>query len=343
MKQKKIEVLKLIDKANNSNYSEDFESLKKKDYEAGFLRVMKGEGLVFWDDSLTFHLTKEGEKILLGYSLMEDLTKSLKINKSFVKLITDQAKMREKIILPTINLQEIIPKLDYSKLVSKIDYSKLMPDYSRMFKGIFDAVGNLNLASAKKFQDKFPWLDFLSIGLGLKLGDVLEKESEKKVFEELFKVSCEEEFEEYFIVSLKNIPCLEKRLKIISEGYKQHKGKNFISSVSILSPQIEGIIWDIGVFEGVVQDEINSRKIIDKKGRVIYKIRNKNIEWDLKHLILHLFGNEDPQTKYYYEVLYSSLRSPIAHGRETDFDKLENSVTCLLLIMAMIEKIKEIN
>ena len=184
-----------------------------------------------------------------------------------------------------------------------------------MFKGIFNALENVNLESAKKFQDKFPWLDFLSIGLALRLGDLLEKESEGKVFEKLFNISCEKDFEDYLTKSFNEIPCLKKRLKIILEGYKQHKNKNFISSVSILSPQIEGIIWDIGVFEDVVQDEINSRKIIDKKGRVIYKIRNKNIEWDLKHLILHLFGNEDPQTKYYYEVLYSSLRSPLAHGR----------------------------
>ena len=157
MKQKKIEVLKLIDKANNSNYSEDFESLKKKDYEAGFLRVMKGEGLVFWDDSLTFHLTKEGEKILLGYSLMEDLTKSLKINKSFVKLITDQAKMREKIILPTINLQEIMDTVNIMDIRDKkyvhnlIEGAKVKIGSSLYSKGITLGVAS-DLSGAERIE-----------------------------------------------------------------------------------------------------------------------------------------------------------------------------------------------
>jgi len=78
MDKRKIEILKLIDKANNSNYLEDFESLKKKDYSAGFLRAMKGEELVFWDDSLIFHLTKEGEKILREERLIEATHKKVK-------------------------------------------------------------------------------------------------------------------------------------------------------------------------------------------------------------------------------------------------------------------------
>ena len=62
----------------NSNYSEDFESLKKQGYNAGFLRAMKEEGLLFWDNSLAFHLTKEGEKILREWSLIEPTQKKIK-------------------------------------------------------------------------------------------------------------------------------------------------------------------------------------------------------------------------------------------------------------------------
>ena len=78
MKKEKIEVLKLIDKANNSNYLEDFESFKKKGYEAGFLRAMKKEGLVFWGGALEFHLTKDGENILREERLIESNQKKIK-------------------------------------------------------------------------------------------------------------------------------------------------------------------------------------------------------------------------------------------------------------------------
>jgi len=78
-----------VDKANNSNYLEDFESLKKYGHEAGFLRAMASEGLIFWGGALEFHLTEKGEQILREERIIESSQKTTKIKIIFDSNIYD--------------------------------------------------------------------------------------------------------------------------------------------------------------------------------------------------------------------------------------------------------------
>lgn len=122
MDKRKLDVMKLIDKANNSNYLEDFESLKKKGYEAGFLRVMEKEDLVSLGGAHDFHLTKDGEKVLREERLIESAQNPLKKTgilgaiQGIQKTLGNIASLSGSIIIPKVDTPSFeLPKFDFTK------------------------------------------------------------------------------------------------------------------------------------------------------------------------------------------------------------------------------------
>jgi len=276
-----------------------------------------------WHEKKAELITKEKKE---GYE------KLIKINNQFIKNYLQS--------IP--NLESLIPKIDYSKIFPKIDYSNLIPDYSFMFKDIFSGLSKLNIKAAKKFKKEFPWLGFLKIGFAFELGEVLDKEGRAKVFSKLNDMLTGDDFEKYLKEKLDKIEFMKKRKKIILSGYKFHKNKDYLASTSILIPQVEGIIWEFGVYKKIISSEKEGdKRAIGCSGNII-KIRGKEVEWDLLSLIDHLFDNSDPKGDHLREYFYSPIRTPVSHGRKIDYDTLENSTTALLMLYGLIEKINEI-
>jgi hypothetical protein len=309
---------------------------------------------------------KQEAKIEVPEEHKEKVT-SFKINQDFIK---KQVELQENLIRclsPSMELiKSISPSLNIINDIANSPAIKslalmqenLQKTYGNMFQGISNLILNLdlpnisqNLEKIKKLEKEYPWmeslLDFWEIGTAFKLGEALDETTREKFWEEIYNSSKEINFEDNFYNLLKQFSIKEDRKKIITEGYNNHKEGNFISSVSILSPQIEGIIWDIGVNKKLVEDKENSNNILAIDGKVIERLKgNKEAKWDLDSLLGHLFDKGENSRNFIYanqneESFYKKIRSPIAHGRKTDFNTKENSSICILLILVILIKFME--
>lgn len=293
---------------------------------------------------------------------------SFKINTDFIKKQVEFQENLIKSLSPSMELiKAVSPSLSIINNIANSPTIKglvsmqenLQKTYGNMFNGISNLISNFdlpdlskNLEKIKKLEKEYPWmeslLDFWEIGTAFKLGDALDETTRDKFWEEIYNSSKEKNFEDNFYNLLKQFSIKEDRKKIILEGYKNHKERNFISSVSILSPQIEGIIWEIGVNKKLVEDKENSSNVLAIDGKVIEKIKgNKEAKWDLDSLLSHLFDKGENSRNFIYtnqneESFYKKIRSPIAHGRKVDFDTKENSSVCILLILVILIKFLEI-
>lgn len=128
MDKRKLEVMGLIDKANNSNYLEDFESLKRKGYEAGFLKAMETEGLVFIGGAHDFHLTNTGEKILREERLIESTQNALsksgilesirKSTEGIQKTLGNISQLSGSIIIPKVDIPQWVEPINLVSIKS---------------------------------------------------------------------------------------------------------------------------------------------------------------------------------------------------------------------------------
>ncbi len=101
MDKRKIEILKLIDKANNSNIMEDYESLKRQGFESGLLKAMVNEGVI--GDSYHFYLKEKGENVLRDYLLIEALNTK---KRTKIKIIFD-SNIYDEIATGNLNINTI--------------------------------------------------------------------------------------------------------------------------------------------------------------------------------------------------------------------------------------------
>jgi len=126
---------------------------------------------------------------------------------------------------------------------------------------------------------------------------------------------------------------MEKRNKIIQMGLEAHLRKNYITSISILLPQAEGVVWDLGVAMKLVSPESNSKKKMSSNG-----------EWGFKELIYEIW--KDPQLNEFHDKIkdeyYSKeFRHPILHGRDISQYNRKRSTELILLIWGISAKINE--
>jgi hypothetical protein len=124
---------------------------------------------------------------------------------------------------------------------------------------------------------------------------------------------------------------VKKRMDVIQRGLDAHREGDFIASVSILLPQVEGIVWDIGVAKDLVSPERNSRKRSSGKG-----------EWTFYGLVDEIWPNPHQVDKFRGKIkneYYSeSLRHPCLHGRDLRFFNKEDSTRVVLMIWGVVEE-----
>jgi hypothetical protein len=112
---------------------------------------------------------------------------------------------------------------------------------------------------------------------------------------------------------------LSERAGIIRRGLKAHVEGDYIVSISVLIPQIEGLIWDIGVVSGIVSGRQNSTVKLDANGKELLNKNNNPIEWSFFDIVREIW--KDPMyslfntktTKDYYT---DAFRHIIMHGRD---------------------------
>ena len=126
---------------------------------------------------------------------------------------------------------------------------------------------------------------------------------------------------------------MEKRKQIVQRGLEAHLTKDYIASISILLPQAEGIVWDLGVAMKMVSPEPNSIKKI-----------NSNKEWGFQELIYEIW--KDPHLKEFHDKIkdeyYSKeFRHTVLHGRDISQYNRKRSTELILLIWGISAKVNE--
>jgi len=179
---KKIEILKLIDQANNSNSLEDFDSLAKKGFNSGFLKAMKSEGLVFWGGAHEFHLTKEGEKILGENIIIEKLNSQQEKTTAMTDAISNQYKFIQNSLENTLKATKIMRDWTNSArilsfpgentrkmilpLIEKIQgQSKMFTEIARTQEWASKLGGLINLSQLSRLASAIPKIPVLNMPL----------------------------------------------------------------------------------------------------------------------------------------------------------------------------------
>lgn len=127
---------------------------------------------------------------------------------------------------------------------------------------------------------------------------------------------------------------VNKRKPIIERGLRAHLEGDYVASVSILLPQVEGIIWDIGVTRGLVSPEPNSVKKAKGGG-----------EWGFHQLVDEIWKDAPFDSKYTRlfpakvkdEYYSKTLRHSVLHGRDISQFNKRRSTEVVMLIWGVSE------
>ena len=138
-----------------------------------------------------------------------------------------------------------------------------------------------------------------------------------------------------------------KRLQILEKGLRAHAGGDYIVSISVLLPQVEGLIWDIGVAKGLVDPTPNSRVRLTKDGdpkTYIDRKRKERIEkWGLPSLTREIWGYEMIKKKVEKDYYSESFRHSVLHGRNIDQFNRRRSTETVMILLSVIERAIEMN
>lgn len=207
---------------------------------------------------------------------------------------------------------------------------------------INDLFGGLSYDEFQKFIEDFGWLELVSLSYGVSLNKTYKESGNNGVWTKLIQDFSNNEFLESLKNECSNIQILSNRLKILNRAFYHHITKDFVSSVPLLLSQIEGLLWDMGIKEKIIENKTNSINLIDEKGNFILNKKGKPLECSVEQLTSKLFGGNSELKKHISKKVYSEhLRHPILHGRKTNYDNEILSTMLILMLDMIIENIKE--
>lgn len=219
---------------------------------------------------------------------------------------------------------------------------ELAQSLSKIWTPIMESIQNFDIEGFREFQKEFGWMELITMSYAMELKNKLKEGNKEAVWQKLNSDFGDSEFLNEFIEEMKKKDLFRKRIKIISKALEHHKNRDYISSIPLLLSQTEGIIWDLGIKEGLIENKDNSKILIDKKGNVILDKNNKPIESDLGNLLIKLFGNKSKLKEHASKNVYSKdLRHPILHGRKIDYDNQDTSTMLIIVLFMLMEKTNE--
>ncbi len=204
----------------------------------------------------------------------------------------------------------------------------------------------------QEFYAQYGWITFVSIPTFFNDWYTRFKEGDNSFFDELCNITKSKGGIKELKQKLLESKTLSRRIKIFEDILIAHKNEKHNLSIPSLFAQIEGIIWDMAILKGIVENKENSRikfkngkpdKYIDKNGNQQNKIT------DIHELTSDIFKKEinrlpNAWSKHISNYLYiKDRRHGILHGRIIDYanDKKLSSLL-LITVYSLINKIKDI-
>lgn len=194
----------------------------------------------------------------------------------------------------------------------------------------------------KEFEAELGWLEILPMPNFWHLYLLSKSGGVEAAWQKLVSDMQNSEFREGLLDTLVDCRLFEDRIGNVRLGVGHFARGDYVSAISVLLPQIEGLVWDIGVAIGLVDPAPNSKVKLDKKGNLRKSKRGKPMEWGLGELVARLWGNR-PFEDYFRRQVYSTeFRHPVLHGRRNDLFHETNATGAILYFLAIRDKAMEL-
>ncbi|MBT3960663.1 MAG: hypothetical protein HOE96_02185 [Candidatus Marinimicrobia bacterium] len=272
---------------------------------------------------------------------MEQQKAMMELSKPFIDEQKKMAKLMEPLVAQhTLMVDAMKPTL---KIVQSIRESilpsiKLIENWQKQFMPLFDNSQIENLIKWKERTDSKEYQSFMAewgwffrkrnysfgdycFGLYKKFGD---NELKNQLIQ-------------WFNVAENITPLVEEikikfpgRYSVLQDGFNFHSLGNFASSITLMLPHTEGILWEIGQKKCVVETKYTSEKRVENNVA-------KSTKWKLSGLAEKLFPNDKFHKIIVKEIFCAGPRDKILHGRNIDHntDKECNSWLSTLLILTL--------
>lgn len=184
------------------------------------------------------------------------------------------------------------------------------------------------------FSEELGWLGFLPKSFMYLLYKRYKGKGWNKAWEALEKWLDNKDSLDALRKQLVSSSILNTRIDVIGMGFHSHHEGNYLCSISILLPQVEGLIWDLGVQLKLVDASTPfSTAKLDKNGSPVKDKKGKIVSWKLCDLVSQIWKFPAFETRFRNKVYSSEFRHRIAHGRDiSSFTKIKSTETILLVL-----------
>lgn len=172
----------------------------------------------------------------------------------------------------------------------------------------------------------------------IKLSDIAEQDRPTVIFLELRTITEGQEFEKELQSLFADPSILAKRWPAVREGVEDHRRARYFSSVSVLLPQIEGVINDILTLADAVisvKSKFYERNADGTQGRQLKGLNSKSA----------LAKNKANLNQDLAKFVTSSLvpeRNGILHGVDAGYGQSERSVHLMLVLLSLALAVAEL-
>jgi len=202
-----------------------------------------------------------------------------------------------------------------------------------------------------EFYEKYGWLDWLVAGTFMKL--YYKHKSGNVTFLQNF---CEILYDEKGAKETRNwmldSSIFLRRERYISKIIQFHTSRDFSASIPLALIQMEGIIRDLAVLKGIIENKENSEYLIDAQGEYIKDKHERPTKGRFGYLVIRLFGEKtqllhkdvkQPLTKKLKGDIYThDVRHPILHGTKLDYEDEMLSANLIAVLLSLSHKAREI-
>jgi hypothetical protein len=228
-------------------------------------------------------------------------------------------------------------------------YTKLFP-ILEFQQHILEEIETMKEPSYLEFYEKYGWLDWMAWDAFMSLYYEY-KEGKDSFLDDFYKYLSEPEAIKEITELLESSKVCSRRMKILRKILEFHVNGDYTVSIPLAIIQIEGIIRDLAVLNGILENKDNPQyRIVDEK----YKLDKKGnkIKVSFAELCIELFGNKEkiivkeishPVTKKLTEEIYTpDIRHPIIHGNAVDYEDRILSCHLIAIIISLANRAVDI-
>src|SRR5438093_7778506 len=179
-----------------------------------------------------------------------------------------------------------IPNLDTAWIAPILRDFSIASEWARLFDAFAEEIRERGTSEFQSFDWEFGWLGFMPAAFMWAFYRKHKSGGWEAAWREVEAWFDTPEKVGQLKVRIAKAPLVQERMRIIECRLDAHAAGNFVASVCVLLPQVEGLIWDIGVKSGLVDASGPSSQVkLDKNGQIVKGRKGKPVVWGLHDLV----------------------------------------------------------